>query len=403
MIMEGGPRPYRVTRREFILVAARSIAAVVLAGCGSARSATPPPAIRITPSPHSGSTPVLAVTLEDKIGQMILVGFRGLEVRDSDPVALDIRERHIGGVVLFDYDVPTRNPVRNIQSPQQVRALTASLNKIARAPLLIAVDQEGGNVQRLKEKSGFPASISQQRLGDLNDPQVTRRYAETTARTLADLGINLNFAPVVDLNTNPQNPIIGGIERSFSAGPKTVIDHATQVIQAHRERGVLTTLKHFPGHGSSRADSHLGLVDVTNTWSQAELEPYASLVGAGLCDAVMTAHIFNSKLDPEWPATLSRSTITGILRERLHYDGVVISDDLQMKAIADHYGLETTIHRAIDAGVDVLAIANNSVYDERVAGRAIEIIKQLVQDGRISAARIEQSYQRIMQLKARLR
>jgi beta-N-acetylhexosaminidase len=161
-------------------------------------------------------------------------------------------------------------------------------------------------------------------------------------------------------------------------------------------------LKHFPGHGSSRDDSHLGFVDVTNTWARAELEPYARLIAAGQCDAVMTAHIFNANLDPSLPATLSERIITGLLRDELRFDGVIVSDDMQMKAISDHYGFETAIRLAMEAGVDILAIANNSVFEPDVAARAIAVIQRLVQEGRISAARIEQSYQRIMRLKARL-
>jgi len=218
---------------------------------------------------------------------------------------------------------------------------------------------------------------------------------------LAEAGINLNLAPVVDLNANPDNPIIGKIERSFSADSNVVTNHAREVIKAHHKFSVLTTLKHFPGHSSSRDDSHWGFVDVTQSWTSAELEPYARIIAAGQCDAVMTAHIFNANLDSSFPATLSKPIITGILREQLKFDGVVISDDMQMKAIADHYGFDEAIHRAIDAGVDIIAIANNSIFDENVAARAIAVIKQLVQDGKISPARIEQSCQRIMRLKVR--
>jgi beta-N-acetylhexosaminidase len=340
--------------------------------------------------------------LDAKIGPMILVGFRGLELTSTSPVVKDIREHNLGGVILFDYDVPTASSLRNIHSPQQVKALTDTLQRTASTRLFISIDQEGGEVARLKEKAGFPTSVSQQYLGSLNHLDTTRQFAETTAKTLAQLGINLNLAPVVDLNLNPDNPVMGRRERSFSADPAIVTVHARQVIGAHRRHGVLTTLKHFPGHGSSRADSHVGFVDVTNTWSRIELEPYADIIRAGESDAVMTAHIFNAKLDPTMPATLSRPILTGILRNELHYDGVIISDDMQMKAISAQYGFEAAIQFALDAGVDILTFANNLNYDEIITTRAIRVIQQLVEDGKISPDRIDESYQRIRRLKARL-
>ena len=200
---------------------------------------------------------------------------------------------------------------------------------------------------------------------------------------------------MVDLDVEPANPVIGGLERSFSADPDVVTRHAAEVVKAHRERGVLTCLKHFPGHGSSRADSHLGFTDVTESWSRKELEPYARLIGARLCDSVMTAHIFNAALDPDLPATLSTKVITGLLREGMAYDGPVISDDMQMKAISANFGLEDAVLKAVDAGVDILVFANNSVFDPDIAASAIGIIRQAVRAGKIGEERIDRSYSRI--------
>lgn len=358
------------------------------------------PAAGGTQTTAAATTATAGVSLDEKIGQMLLVGFRGLTLTADNPIVADLRQRHIGGVILFDYDMPSSSPVRNIQSPQQVQALTAALQREASTPLLIAIDQEGGQVDRLKE-DGFPPTVSQQYLGTLNDLNTTRKYAESTAQTLSQLGININFAPDVDLNTNPDNPIIGKLERSFSADPTVVTNNALEVIKAHHEYGVLTTLKHFPGHGSSTTDSHLGFVDVTKSWSPTELVPYSRIIQAGQADTVMTAHIFNTNLDPDVPATLSKPTITGILRDKLHFNGVVFSDDLQMKAITDNYGFAMALESAIDAGVDVLTIGNNlEYYDATAPARAIDIIKELVQEGKISPARIDQSYQRIMHLKS---
>ena len=227
--------------------------------------------------------------------------------------------------------------------------------------------------------------------------------AETTAQTLQSAGINLNLAPVVDLNVNPDNPIIGYYERSFSADPDIATDHALEVIRAHHEYGVLTTLKHFPGHGSSTGDSHQGFVDVTDTWSEIELEPFRNIIQAGVCDVVMTAHIFNAHLDPDYPATLSHPTITGILRDQLGWDGVVITDDMGMGAITQYYGFETAIELAVEAGADILAYAiNSAVFDLTIPARAFQVIKGLVENEVIRESRIDQSYRRIMRLKDRL-
>jgi beta-N-acetylhexosaminidase len=342
------------------------------------------------------------LSLDVKIGQMIMIGFRGLFVTDDHPIVRDLREFYVGSIVFFAYDVANNVPVFNIESPEQVRRLTHSLQGFAVSPLLISIDQEGGKVNRLKQEQGFPPSVSAAYLGSLNDLNMTRRYAESTGKTLSEIGINLNLAPDVDLNINPNNPIIAQRERSYSSDPTIVTAHAKEVINGHHKYGVLCTLKHFPGHGSSSHDSHLGFVDITTSWNEQELQPYANMINAGLCDAVMTAHIYNANLDPDFPATLSQQIITGQLRRRLHYNGVVISDDMQMKAISEYYGLETAVFRAIDAGVDIISFANNSVNDPDIVRRVTRIIKHLVQSGVISEARIDESYTRIRTLKARM-
>ncbi len=354
----------------------------------------------------AGTNPAAAEgtpALDVKIGQMVMVGFRGLSVSDDHPVARDVRKRHIGGVILFDYDVPTRTYGRNIASAKQTRALTTSLQRQASIPLFIAVDQEGGRVSRLKEQKGFPPTASQKQLGMAGDPKKTALQADVTAKTLAGLGINVNFVPVVDLDLNPENPVIGKLERSFSPDPAVVTGHAVAVIEAHRRYGVLTAPKHFPGHGSSAGDTHEGFVDVTGRWSAVELEPFRNLIRQHEADMIMTAHIFNGKLDPVWPSTLSRKTLTDILRQEMSFDGVVISDDMQMKAISAHYGLETAIKQSILAGVDILIFANNSVYEEDIAATATATIRSLVEKGDIPGERIHASYRRIMKLKERLK
>ena len=339
------------------------------------------------------------VSLDAKIGQMLKVGFRGLSVDEQSPVVKDIQKYHIGGVVLFDYDVPRDTAYRNISSPQQVQKLTQDLQQYAQTPLIIAIDQEGGRVARLKPKHGFEPTVSAQYLGSLQDADSTQKYARQTGETLSELGINTNLAPVVDVNLNPKNPVIGGIERSFSKDPEIVTEQAEIYIETLHEYGIITTLKHFPGHGSSKDDSHLGVVDVTDYWQQEELVPYRNLIESGSADIVMTAHIFNAELDSTYPATLSKPIITGILRDSLGFDGVVMSDDLQMKAIRTQYGLKETIKLSIQAGVDMLSFANNSIFDAEIAAKAHRIIKELIEEGAITEDRIDESYRRIMELK----
>ncbi len=367
------------------------ILAAFVAGCGGAAPV----------SPSAATSPGPALTA--KIGQMVMVGFRGLTVDANSPVIGDIRAGRVGGVILFDYDVPSASPVRNIKSPEQVKRLVAALQGAASTPLFVAIDQEGGRVCRLKEAYGFPPTVSARYLGSLDDVEETRRYANIMAGTLSSLGINLNCAPVVDLNTTPDNPVIGKLGRSFSADPAVVTRQALAVIDALHGRGILSAVKHFPGHGSSTADSHQGFVDITDTWSPEELIPYDRILKAGRCDMIMTAHVFNATLDPEWPATLSPAVIHHILREYMGYEGVVVSDDMQMGAIRNTCGLETAIERAVLAGVDILLFANNSVFEADIVSRAGAILERLVRDGTISADRIDASYRRIMKLKERLR
>jgi beta-N-acetylhexosaminidase len=214
----------------------------------------------------------------------------------------------------------------------------------------------------------------------------------------------MNFGPVVDLASNPKNPIIAKHGRAFSANEDSVIVFAKEFIKQHRKYGVLTSLKHFPGHGSSKDDTHLGIADVTNTWEERELKPYKSLIDSGYVDAVMTSHIVNRKLDKEGnPGTLSAAILDGILRKQLNFNGVIFTDDMQMHAITKHYGLEEAIKLAINGGVDIMTFSNNiQGSDERTVDKVHEIIKTLVNNGQIKHQRIDESYRRIMTLKGRL-
>lgn len=290
---------------------------------------------------------------------------------------------------------------RNIQSPAQVRALTAGLQAAARTQLFIAVDQEGGRVRRLREEAGFPFSPSAKAMGQ-GTPDETLREGERTGRLLADLGINLDFAPVADVDVNPASPAIGALERSFSADPETVAAHAGAFSRGLLSRGVLPCLKHFPGHGSAMADSHLGLTDISRTWSPAELIPYERLIPRGANPLIMCGHLFLERFDADHPATLSPAVLTGLLRERLGFTGVIVSDDMQMRAITAHYGLEEAVLRAVEAGVDILVFGNNLDYDPDIVSKAVDTLVRGVDSGRLSRQRIEASFDRIGKAKALL-
>jgi len=336
--------------------------------------------------------------LDEMIGQMLMAGFRGFTANADSRIARDIRDYHLGGVVLFDHDTALGSPERNIKNPDQVKALNKSLQSYAETPLFIAVDQEGGKVQRLKKEYGFhetPSALSICTSGEFK----VRMASYMVGSTCSANGFNLDFAPVADVNTNPGSPAIGKLERSFSDDPAKVTRCAELYMGELKRSGVLSCLKHFPGHGSAGSDSHEGLTDVTDTWTEAELIPYKKLIAMGLPTMIMTAHIFNAKLDADYPATLSEKVITGLLRNTLGYDGVVITDDMNMKAITQYYGQEEAIRLAILAGADILLFGNNLVYDKTIVGKAHAIIKRLVQAGKIPQARITKSYERIMKLK----
>lgn len=310
-----------------------------------------------------------------ELGQLFLVGFDGCEVDAAHPVVRAIREDGVGGVILFDRNVDGSR--QNIRSPSQLRDLIAVLQSFADAPLLIAVDQEGGKVCRLKERDGFPATVSAGRLGALDDLAETRKRAADMAQILAECGVNLNLAPVIDLDLQPDNPIIGRYERSFAADPEKVTRHAAVFMEEHEKRGVACCVKHFPGHGSSVGDTHRGFVEVTGLWSESELIPYRRLLASGKVEAVMAAHVVHRGLDLEGlPATLSPAVIRGLLRKQLGFCGVVISDDLQMRAISDHWSYEEAVCRAVEAGVDLLIVGNNLVRTHDAARRGTAALRE---------------------------
>lgn len=339
--------------------------------------------------------------MDTKIGQMIVAGFKGCE--PSEEICEAIERYHIGGVIYFDADVSNKMGERNVRNPKQLKELSAALQSYSTdGPLFIAIDQEGGRVNRLKSKYGFPASVSAAYQGRIGSADTTRKYALQTARTLADCGININFAPCVDVNINPQNAIIGRYERSFSADADSVTLHSRIWVDELRGRGLLTSLKHYPGHGSSHSDSHLGLVDITDYWQPAELIPYRNLIAEGYDQIVMMGHLIDRNVDT-LPASLSARHID-FLRDSLGFEGVVSTDDMNMGAIVDNYSLDRALSLAINAGVDMIIMGNNArTYEPNLAARTHLIIKRLVAEGKISPDKIDTAYSRLMKLKSTIK
>jgi beta-N-acetylhexosaminidase len=329
-----------------------------------------------------------------KIGQMIMIGLPGNAADTNSNFYKDIKNGKVGGISIYEAHLTATNTAENLA------AMINTYQAAAPIPLFTAITQEGGIVNRLKTKYGFPPMPSAGYLGKLDNIDSTKYYADNTAFTLSRLGINVNFAPVVDVYM-PTNPVLGARERTFSNDPGIIIKHATQVILSHNYFKVNTVLKHFPGHGSSTGDSHLGVTDVSNTWKKEELLPYQTLIKKGLVKAVMTAHIVNENLDKnKLPATLSKKIITGLLRKQLKFNGVIFSDDMQMKAISNEYGLKESIEMAVNAGVDVLLFSGNINSKEPVsASDIVDIFLQLLKEGRITNQQIETSYKRIIKMK----
>ncbi len=346
--------------------------------------------------------PLNAVTLEQKIGQMLMVGFYGTTAPKSSQICKDIKKYNIGAVILFDYNPVNKNKPKNIATKKQLAELTKELQGCSSdGKLLIAVDQEGGKVQRLKGKYGFYGKFPKASDVIKMDQSQIRSTYEKMSLELKSVGINYDLAPVVDLNINMKNHVIHGLGRSFGQDPKTVAKYASIFIDAMHTHGVLTSIKHFPGHGSSVGDTHKGYVDVTKLWKKVELEPYRLLKDKA--DTVMVAHVFNKNLDSKYPASLSYKTITKMLRCKLGYHGVVITDDLQMGAISKKYGLKNTLQLAINAGNDILLIGNQ-LDPRRVKStkKLVNTIRDLIKSGKVKKESIEKAYTRIQKLKEKL-
>lgn len=339
-----------------------------------------------------------------EIGSMLMVGFLGTTALPESQICQDIANYNLAGVILFDVNPVKHSEAKNIESKAQVKLLTEQLQACSHdQKLLISVDQEGGKVQRLKTKYGFYGKFPKaSSLIKLDETKIKESYL-AMGKELSSVGINYNLAPVVDLAINKKNRVIYKLGRSFGENPEDVARYSSIFMDAMHEHGILTSLKHFPGHGSSLGDTHKGFVDVTNLWQERELEPYRLLTERGAIDTVMVAHVFNKNIDEQYPATLSSHTINGLLRGQIGFDGVVITDDLQMGAITKKYTLEERLKLGIGAGNDILLFGNQlSVRSMVSTQNLVNMVKKMVYNGDVSLTDIEKSNERMNRLKERI-
>lgn len=342
------------------------------------------------------------MTPADAIGAMLCVGFRGTGPGDpafEQDIALLARAR-VGSVVLFDRDLPTGTG-RNIQDPEQVRTLTTALHD--RLGAIICIDQEGGRVARLTAARGFIETTSARDVARMDAPTRDDTHARQ-ARQLADLGIDMNLAPCVDIDVACAGAGIASMDRSYASDVSVIQACARSLIAAHTREGVACCLKHFPGHGSASVDAHDRLPDISDTYDQArELGIFASL--SADVPAVMVGHLLCARFDASHPASLSRPTIQGVLRDQLGFDGVVITDSLDMGAIVTTYGVGEAAVMGVNAGADLLVNGFNArqAPDQHPAIVMSRAIIEALEAGRIDGGldRLVASAERVAALRQR--
>jgi beta-N-acetylhexosaminidase len=323
------------------------------------------------------------VNVVEQIGQLFMLGFDGTAV---SPEWAELQARYKpGGMILF---------ARNLEDPAQIIELTNGLQaRSPHSPLLIAVDQEGGRVSRLPK--GFTIFPPCGLVGACRSEELVYAAAAVTAAELRAVGVNMNMAPVLDVHSNPGNPIIG--DRAYGTEPDMVAELGLAAIRGLQGKGVVACGKHFPGHGDTGTDSHKELPIVTASAEvlfERELPPFRHAIANGLA-SIMTAHVVYPALDAERPATLSPVILTGLLRKQWGFDGVIVTDDLEMRAIVDHHGIGDAAVQAFLAGADILLICK----DRDGAVTAMEAVRKAVESGIIPPDRLDASVRRILQLK----
>lgn len=334
----------------------------------------------------------------ERLGQMILVGFRGTEIDTSHTLYKDLRERNIGGVFLTGYDHITGDSIRNISNPTQLLQLSSSLITNSKIPPIIAVSQEGGNQSPLGSEKGFPDSRNAAILGKINREDTTRQYARNMAQEFMVVGVNTNFAPVAGLQIADSE---SASSRQFSEDPEEVIKQASYVLSEYDKEGILSVLKYFPGYAGlpDEALSESSIPEIQSKWSGDYLEPYRRLFEKHQIYAVQTAPVFNSQIDTLWPSALSDKTVNGLLRDSLGFSGVVFTPNLQSPSLWENYDLETLVEQSLKSGSDILVFENNRYYDEDIAQKAIDVIQKLLREGKLKKETVERSLARIDTLK----
>jgi beta-N-acetylhexosaminidase len=320
-------------------------------------------------------------SLDRDVAALLCVGFAG---KTPSPEVLELIARGVGGVILFS---------RNLESAEQVAELSAALKRAAGRPLLVSIDQEGGRVARLRAPQGFTELPPMRALGQADDELLAFEAGALLGRELRAVGVDQDYAPVVDVDTNPANPVIG--DRSLSRDPEVVGRLGGALARGLQSAGVAACAKHFPGHGDTSQDSHVDLPRLPHALPrllEVELPPFAALARAGVA-AVMTAHVVFEALDAGRPATLS-PPVLALLRERCGFAGCCVSDDLEMKAIAAHVPLEVAAPGAVAAGVDQLLVCHTPA----VQHAAIDLVRRAVEDGRIPRARLAEARARVATL-----
>jgi len=328
---------------------------------------------------------IKSMSIEEKIGQMFIVGIEGVEINEETKKF--IQEYRVGGIILYG---------KNITDSRQLLDLINSIKefnkKEGNLPLFISIDEEGGRVSRMPDEfRKFPSNLE---IGKLRDAAFSYEIGKTIAEEISLFGINMNYGPVLDVNSNPKNPVIG--DRSFSHDTEVVKELGISTMKGLKDGGIIPVIKHFPGHGDTSVDSHLELPSVDKDLrelKELELIPFIGAISEG-ADAVMVAHILLRKIDSQYPATLSKQVIMDVLRDELGFEGVVITDDMTMGAIRNHYGIKDAVVKSIEAGSDIILIAHD--FEKKIEG--IEAVKKAIEEGILSEERIDESLYRILKL-----
>ena len=331
-----------------------------------------------------------ALSLDEKIGQLIIVGFNGSDINSSDfkRTLKEIQNKEISGVILFS---------KNIKDKENLILMNKKIQSSSDIPVFISIDNEGGYIQRFN----FADFKSAKEISNLSFDEAKKEYSKM-AKILKQTGVNFNYAPCVDLAINPDSIIVKK-QRSYSKDPKIVSKYASVMIEEHNKENIITSIKHFPGHGSATGDTHKGFVDNTKTFEKEEILPYKNLKNYDKLNTVMVSHIFNSNLDKDYPASLSKKTID-ILRNEIGYKGVIISDDYDMGAIRNNYTLREIVVNSINSGVNILLFSNNiTKCDKSIAKKIHKIIKEEIEKGTIKESDIDDSYEKVMELKRNLK